>query len=102
MGDDRFGVPDSAFPLAAENYGRDNPVRRIGMYVPTRQEVAALAPDDLAAVLDLWMGESPAELIPSYDQIRHVRSILASRPDAKTPAVQAIIAECERYLGDIE
>lgn len=57
---------------------------------------------DLVTVLDLWIWESPAELIPSYDQIRQVRSILASRPDAETPAIQAIIAECDRYLGDIE
>lgn len=72
------------------------------MYVPTRQEVAAIAPDDLASVLDLSMWEGPAELIPSYDQIRQLRSILASRPDAETLAIQAIIAECDRYLGEVE
>lgn len=70
--------------------------------MPTRQEVATLAPDDLDAVLDLSMWESPAKLIPSYDQIRQVRPILASRPDAETPAIQAIIATCDRFLGDVE
>lgn len=37
--DDRFGMPESAFQAARESHGLDNPVIRMGMYVPTREEV---------------------------------------------------------------
>ncbi len=40
--DDRFGMPPSAFQAARESHGLDSPVFRMGMYVPTCQEVATL------------------------------------------------------------
>src|SRR5690606_10006614 len=70
----------------------------LAAYVPTRREVATLAPVDLATILDCWMWESPAELIPSHDQIREVRSVLAARPDAGSNRVQGMIEDCDRYL----
>lgn len=98
MSDDRFGVSNDAIRAAMDAHGRDNPIFRIGMYVPTRREVVTLAPYDLAMILDCWMWESPTELIPSHDQIRDVRSVLVARPDAETRQVQAMIEECDRYL----
>lgn len=41
--DDRFGIPESAFQAALDSQGRDNPVFRLGMYVP-RREVATMPP----------------------------------------------------------
>lgn len=98
MSDDRFGMPDSAFRAAREHHRRDNPTVRLGRYVPTRRDVVTLGADDIAFLLDLWMWESPTELIPSDDQIREVRSVVSSRLDADTPEVQAIIAEYDRHL----
>jgi hypothetical protein len=98
---DRFGMPDSAFEAALESHGRDNPVIRVGMYVPTREEVRTLPPEDLDLILDFWMWESPTELIPSREQIAAVRSVLLSRPDAEMPEVRAIVAACDDYLEPV-
>ncbi|WP_038581019.1 hypothetical protein [Dyella japonica] len=96
--DDRFGMPPSAFEAALDSHGRDNPVYRVGMYVPTRGEVARLPVDDLRGILIDWMWESPSELIPNNEQIAAVRSILAERPDADDPELQRLIYECDEYL----
>jgi hypothetical protein len=45
------------------------------------------------------MRESPTELIPTYEQIREVRGVLETRPDAATPQTRALIAECDEYLA---
>lgn len=95
---DRFGMPESAFRAAAKSHGRDNPTVRIGMYVPTRREVAELPADDLMFILDFWFGESPTELIPSLDQIRQVREVLVQRPDNEAKDVRALIGLCDQYL----
>jgi hypothetical protein len=97
---DRFNTPDRAFADAKASHGADNPCFRMGMYVPTREEVATLPIDDIAVILDLWMYEGPTELIPSYEQIREVRAVLESRADAYTPEVRAAIADCDEYLAD--
>lgn len=96
---DRFGT-DTAFRAAMESHGLDNPMVRMGMYVPTREEVATRRISDLAATLDMWMWESPTELIPTAAQITEVRAILAGRVDAHLPEAVALIAECDRYLGE--
>jgi hypothetical protein len=96
---DRFDMPDRAFSEAQASHGADNPTMRMGMYVPTRHEVASLPIEELSVVLDLWMWESPSELIPSYAQIRDVRSVLETRSDADTPQTRALIAECDKYLA---
>jgi hypothetical protein len=95
---DRFGT-DEAFRAAVDSHGVDNPTVRMGMYVPTREEVATLPIDDLAVILDLWMWESPTELIPTNEQIAEVRAIIAARADAHLTAAAALIAECDRYLA---
>ena len=97
---DRFGMPQSAFEAALDSHGRNNPVFRVGMYVPTRGEVAELPIGDLRTILIDWMWESPSELIPNNAQIAQVRDILADRPDAGDPSVQQLIAECDAYLKD--
>jgi hypothetical protein len=96
----RFNTPDQGFADAKASHGEDNPFMRMGTYVPTRDEVATLPIDDLAFILDLWMYEGPTELIPSYQQIREVRSVLESRADADTAEARAVIAECDRYLAE--
>lgn len=96
--DDRFGMPGSAFEAALDGHGRTNPVFRVGMYVPTRGEVARLPADDLRVILIDWMWESPSELIPNNRQIAEVRSILAARTDAGEPKIQRLIYECDVYL----
>lgn len=83
--EDRFGMPASAFQAAREGHGLDNPVERLGMYVPTRREVATLPADALFSVLVDWLWESPTELIPSNPQIANVRQVLQARPDAQDP-----------------
>ena len=96
--DDRFGMPQSAFDAAWDSHGRQNPVFRVGMYVPTRGEVAKLPARDLRLILIDWMWESPSELIPNNEQISAVRSILIARTDAGEEVVQRLIAECDAYL----
>jgi hypothetical protein len=96
--DDRFGMPESAFQAARESHGLDNPVIRMGMYVPTREEVATRPAAELYAVVIDWMWESPSELIPDNTQIAELRAILLSRTDADNPDVQQLIAACDDYL----
>ncbi len=80
--DDRFGMPDSAFEAAGRSHGFNKPAFRVGMYVPTRAEVATLAPNELRQILIGWFYECPTELIPNITQIREVIAILTSRADA--------------------
>lgn len=94
---DRFGS-EEAFRAAMESHGRDNPVFRMGMYVPTREEVATSNPDDLFEVLDLWMWEGPTEMIPTHAQIEQVRAILVERQDRETRAVRKLVELCDDYL----
>lgn len=98
--DDRFGMPDSAFVAARESHGLDNPVLRMGMYVPTRGEVASLPAAVLYPIVVDWMWESPSELIPNNTQIAELRAILLARSDADDPEVQRLITECDGYLKD--
>lgn len=95
---DRFGTPDEAFRAAKQSHGSQNPFVRMGMYVPTRAEVATADPAWLAGVLDLWLYESPTELIPNHSQIEDVRAVLLARSDASSPEVASLVAECDRYL----
>lgn len=95
---DRFGMPQSAFEAALDSHGRNNPVFRVGMYVPTRGEVAKLPADDLRHILIDWMWESPSELIPNNEQISAVRAVLAKRADANEPGILQLMAECDAYL----
>lgn len=92
--DDFFGMPDSAF-LAAR---KSNPSFRTGLYVPTRREVMEQSPEWLTPILVDWFWECPVELIPDDTQLAEVRSILLARPDAKTQAISALVAECEDCL----
>lgn len=96
--DDRFGMPESAFQAARESHGLDNPVVRMGMYVPTREEVATRPAADLYTVVIDWMWESPSELIPNNTQIGELRAILLARADADDPNLQQLIAACDDYL----
>ncbi len=92
MSEDRFGVCDSAIEAARANHAG---IFRIGTYIPTREEVRTMAPERLYPILDQWMWESPAELIPRPDQIADVLSELLKRPDQE--AIQHIVAACQAY-----
>lgn len=96
--DDRFGMPASAFQAARESHGVDNPTFRMGMYVPTRIEVATRSAAELYPIVIDWMWESPSELIPDNTQIADLRAILVARPDADAADVQQLIAACDDYL----
>lgn len=96
--DDRFGMPESAFPAARESHGLDNSVVRMGMYVPTREEVATRPAADLYSVVIDWMWESPSELIPNNTKIGELRAILLARADVDDPNLQQPIAACDDYL----
>lgn len=96
--DDRFGMPDRAFEAARKSHGPGKAAFRVGMYIPTRREVATRPPPELLPILDAWLWESPAELIPSYDQVEEVRRILVGRPDASGGAVQELVTLCDEYL----
>lgn len=71
---------------------------RAGMYVPTRAEVAYMAPETLRLILMDWLHESPSELIPSAAQISQVKAILEARSDAAELA--GLIEECRQYVTD--
>ena len=96
--DDRFGMPASAFKAARESHGVNSPVFRVGMYVPTRREVATLPATQLLPIVIDWMWESASELIPNNDQIAQLRAILLARTDATEPEVRELIVACEDYL----
>ncbi len=68
------------------------------MHVPTKDEVRSRAPAELAEILDVWMYESPTELIPTSSQIEAVRDDLSARADAGDAAVQQLIELCDRYV----
>lgn len=87
---DRFGIPDQRIIdviMAHKGVWRD------GCYVPTRAEVASAPADLLRGWLLGWFWESPAELIPTDEQVAEVVAILRKRPDADTPEIQTIIAQ---------
>ena len=70
----------------------------MGIYVPTRKEVATLPPADLRTIIIDWMWESPSELIPSREQISQVRTVLAERPDSDDDVIDNLIRECDDYI----
>ena len=94
---DRFGMSEAAFDSARL---AQKGINRAGMFVPTRLMVRTMSLNDLDVALDLWMYESPAELIPSNEQIREVIYELHRRPDHLNPEVCAIIKRCEAYIGE--
>jgi hypothetical protein len=98
---DRFGMPQEAFEAAKESHGKDTPFLRVGMYVPTRHEVATMDPKDLLEILDFWIWESPTELILREGQIEQVRAVLLRRRDVDDPAVQEVLALVHEYLEDV-
>ena len=88
--DDRFGIPDQRIiDVIRAHHG----LIRDGCYVPTRREVAEAPAERLWSWLLGWWWESPAELIPSDEQVVDAVAILRARPDAATPQIQAIIAQ---------
>jgi len=83
--DDRFGMPQSAFEAALNSHGRDNPVYRVGMYVPTRREVATLPIEDHALGWELALpsttAHTPGGTTRLYMTCSAVRLLQDSRGD---------------------
>jgi len=92
--DDRFGMPESAIQAALEAH---EGILRVGMYVPTRGEVATWPANRLYSVLMDWMWESHSEIIPNSRQITEVLAVLEARPDAGELA--KVIVACREFLN---
>ena len=67
----------------------------MGMYVPTKREVATLPPLDLYQIVIDWIWDSPSELIPNDAQIAELRTILSERQDADDQTIMSLIGECD-------
>jgi len=93
--DDRFGFSNEIFDEALRSHGNSE-VFRAGMYVPNREEVFSLPIPVLTEYLIEWLYESPTELIPTNQQIREVKKLLCTRPDAHE--CQDLIDTCDAYL----
>ncbi len=77
---DRFGMPESAIRAAVEAH---KGILRVGMHVPTREEVTEWPADRLYNILMDWMWESPSEIISHNEHIAEVLAVLEARPDAE-------------------
>ena len=88
--EDRFGVPVQRIIHVMEAH---RGLIRDGCYVPTRKEVGTWPPERLWWHLLGWWHESPAELIPTDEQVAAVVEVLRQRPDADSPKIQEIIAQ---------
>jgi hypothetical protein len=87
---DRFGVSEQQIIDVMKSH---RGIIRDGCYVPTRAEVASWPPERPHWHILGWWWESPSELIPDDGQVAAVVEILRNRPDADSPAIQAIIAQ---------
>lgn len=93
---DRFGTPEENLKAARKWEGKKSRQYPFHVYVPTRKEVAILAPAELRAILTGWMCHSPIEIIPSRSQITDVRAILLERKDAEE--LHDILEMCRNYI----
>ena len=88
--EDRFGVPVQRIIDAVKAHAG---LIRDGSYIPTCREVATWPADRLWWHLLGWWHESPAELIPTDEQVAAVVEVVRQRPDAGGPEIQEIIAQ---------
>lgn len=72
-------------------------INRAGCFVPTRKNVLTMPVDRLYVVLDLWLYESPATLIPSDTQIAEVLDVILLREDVDK--CEKVIRKCKQYIG---
>jgi hypothetical protein len=87
---DRFGVStDKIVEVMRAHAG----LIRAGCYVPTRAEVATAAPERVHGWLLDWWWESPAELIPTDEQVEAAFAILKARPDVDHPLIQELLTQ---------
>lgn len=93
-------MPERAFRMARDSHGLNNPTFRLGLYVPTRREVAEQPAAWLQPVLIDWLWECPAELIPSDAQLLEIKAVLLARPDSDTLEIKKLVAECDDCISD--
>ena len=89
---DHFGVPEQLIIDLIKAKSRAG-LMQDGCYVPTRHEVATQRPFWLTLILLGWWWGSPAELVPTDEQVAEVIAILRSRPDAGSWTIQQLIAQ---------
>jgi hypothetical protein len=89
---DHFGVPEQLIIDLIKGNARAG-LMQDGCYVPTRHEVATQKPFWLTLILLGWWWESPAELVPTDEQVADVIAILRIRPDAGSWTIQQLIAQ---------
>ena len=94
---DRFGVPAENLAAVQKWKGKKRKKSLFHLYVPTRKEVAKMAPDELKAILVGWMCRSPIEIVPSRTQIDEVRVALLKRADADQ--FIDLLKMCKNYIA---
>lgn len=94
---DRFGVPEENLQALLKWKGKKRKRYPFHLYVPTRKEVATLAPSELKGILTGWMCHSPVEITPSRSPIRDVQTILMARTDAEH--FTDLVEMCRNYIS---
>lgn len=94
---DRFGVPEENIHATKETVRRQA-LHDLHSYVPTRKEVATLAPKEITEILTGWMCRSPIEIVPSRSQIIEVKIVLLARPDASE--LSRLMTMCDHYINN--
>lgn len=92
---------DYRFGFSAEHIKKEvddhKPIIRSGCYIPTVKDVRELPVKNLTFIIDEWLWESPATLIPNNEQIREVIQVLERRTDLNDCA--DLLKACHEYIG---
>lgn len=94
---EHFGVSTENIELAQKSAKIYERKFEFHTFVPTRKEVLSLPIAQLTPLLVGWMIHSPAEILPSCNQIEQVIEILEQRD--KRPALNRLIEMCRYYVS---
>ena len=94
--EDRFGVPAENLKAAIKRVRQQRRKYACNTHVPSRREIATLAPDAVRHVLLNWMEHSPTEIIPSRAQIALIREVLLQREDVRQ--LGPLLEMCRHYI----
>lgn len=92
--DYRFGFSEENIKAEIDGH---KPIIRAGCYIPTVKDVRELPEKELGFIIDEWLWESPATLIPNNEQIREVIQVLESREDLND--CSDLMKACVEYIG---
>ena len=90
-----FGIPETNLQ-AAHQFRKKQKKHEFNVDVPSRKDVATLAPLQIRQVMVAWMCNSVTEIIPSRAQIAEARLILLAREDAAS--LSGLIEMCDHYI----